>query len=349
MIDMAPDLSALASALRPAIGLPGHASDPLSLAQAQFARQRHRVGPLLYKVYSDPDEGNESAAKYVRDCYERNVRRHLRHRAATRKFSAWLAMRGHNSLVVKGWELGDALYDDAALRYSKDIDLLVGPEAMDDALAIAVENGFTIAGKQLPLGRRKAWLLKDRFKEIGVGDPELGVQIELHSRLLHYSPQGWCDPDPVAQDWPVLTNPNYVLYLVIHGASAHWERLKWLCDLALLAQRVNKDVKSEVASRARALGCEAALVAALCVVGQLWDEALVEDWLALTQIPLGDSRVCDHHALIMSRLNQRERPNFARRFLRHSNIVRDTPVFEKPQPIIRATIDTSIFWLASKL
>ncbi|VVT20545.1 nucleotidyltransferase family protein [Erythrobacter sp. EC-HK427] len=349
MTAIAPEIRLLAAHLRPALGLASEEAPPLTLAQAEWAMRRHRVGPLLHHALAGRADGDAAVGALLRGSYERNVRRQLRHRAATQRFTGWLAERGHNALVVKGWELGAALYGDAGLRYSKDIDLLIGAAAMQDALGIAAANGFLVSGKPAHQGMRKARLLIGRFKEIGVGDPDYGVQLELHSRLLVHPPPCWSDPEPGDNNWPSLSNPEYVLYLLIHGAWTYWDRLKWLADGAMLAQRVERELIPVVLANARLLHCEEAIVAGLRMVGDLWGEALVADWLAHSNVPADDALMQRHCAMIAERLGYDARTPFPQRLLRATGIRRNPPVFGTHPPRLRSTIDNALFWMASKL
>ena len=199
--------------------------------------------------------------------------------------------------------------------------------------------------------RRARWVLR-HHREIGVIDPAMQVQIELHSRLLDYPPQGWRDP-VIAADSSTsavsLADPDYVLYLILHGAMSGWKRLKWLCDLVIIAKKVSPEVRSVATQRSRALGCEPALVASLLAIADLWDADASEPWLAQTQTALDDPLVHGHLAAITRCLGLAGQPPFAERAMRHAGVLRDTPIFDSHPAPMRALGDRAALWLLARV
>jgi putative nucleotidyltransferase-like protein len=72
--------------------------------------------------------------------------------AVTEHLTATLEARGIPALVLKGGVLAQALYGDPTLRAYDDIDVLVAPEHLDGAVAVARPIGWTEGGPQAPLG-----------------------------------------------------------------------------------------------------------------------------------------------------------------------------------------------------
>jgi|GEM_PF-2461481 len=353
MLTASSELRQLAAALRPALGLQlaDDAPQP-GVELAQFAADRHRIGPLLHRAWSAWPDGEGDAIAYLEQVAARNARRELRQKAAARKFSELLDAAGIDWIEFKGWRLGEELYGESALRQSKDVDLLVEPGRVHGALELAAQHGYRIGGGTGASAMRKArWVLR-HHREVGIVDPTMSVQIELHSRLLGYPPDGWRDPEMGTGNGVhsvSLSDPDYVLYLIVHGALTGWKRLKWLCDLVKIAQRVTPQVRDAAIARSRELGCEAALVASLLAVAELWDEEIVADWLADTSTSPDDALVQGHLAAISRRLGLAGRPPFAERALRHAGILRDAPVFGRHPAPMRGLRDRAALWLLAKV
>lgn len=361
MLSASPQLRQLAAALRPALGsasnptlgLPGQGSvDWPAMELARFANDRHRIGPLLHRAWSAAPRLTSDANAFLGRVAARNARRELQQKAATRKFGELLDANGIGWIEFKGWRLGEELYGESALRQSKDVDILLPPHRVADALTLAANNGYCIGGKRDDFSLRKAlWTLR-HHREVGILDPDLQVQIEVHSRMLGYPPAGWHDPEigqTAGGGQLSINDPDYVLYLVIHGALTGWKRLKWLCDMVMLAQRISPDVRSAATARSRALGCEPALVASLLAVADLWDEQIVAPWLAETRTPAEDARVQGHLGAISRRLDLIAQPPFAERAMRHAGLIRDTAVFGRHPAPLRGLRDRAALWLLAKL
>jgi len=357
MFEASPQLRQLARALRPALGL-RHADDAPepSIALARFASDRHRVGPLLHRAWSPLADADDATTTYLERMAANNAKRELRQKAAARKFGALLDAQDIGWIEFKGWRLAEELYGESALRQSKDVDLLLAPGRVPDALELAGEHGYRIgkggAGQSASLAmRRSRWVLRHHH-EIGIVDPDMNVQIELHSRLLGYPPDGWHDPAPVAGNRAnavSLGDPDFVLYLIAHGALTGWKRLKWLCDLVMLIQRVSPEVRNAVIARARTLECESALVASLLAVAELWDKDCVASWRAETRTSPDNALVKGHLAAISRRLGLAGQPPYLERALRHAGILRDAPVFGRHPAPLRGLRDRAALWLLAKV
>jgi hypothetical protein len=143
-------------------------------------------------------------------------------------------------LALKGVVLSLQLYGDPALRYPRDIDLLVAPDEFAAAEALLIEAGYRRAGPTL--STRQTTLYRRWVKDAGFIHASSGIQVELHHRL---SDNPALIPCNFAELWrqredieiastPVATLPRRELglYLCMHGAGHCWEELQWLVDFA---------------------------------------------------------------------------------------------------------------------
>lgn len=141
-------------------------------------------------------------------------------------------------LAWKGPALGVAAYGDLSLRQCADLDLLVRPEQMNEAVA-----------ELSRLGYRENVDEDANTRNLERASPK--VMVDLHQMLVqpHFSlameaddllrgadsvhALGLCIPVPSAE--------KLLLLLCVHGSKHVWERLAWICDVALFI-RANPDL-----------------------------------------------------------------------------------------------------------
>jgi len=140
------------------------------------------------------------------------------------------AEHGIEVLPLKGPALGLALYGDAALRGSNDIDLLVHRDDFPRADALLLLRGFAALGGPSEHDRR---FLRD------------GLLIELHfelddPRFFPFNIDGiWSRSrraDFRGNPARAMSNGDLVLYLSAHGLKHGFSRLIWILDLARALQ-----------------------------------------------------------------------------------------------------------------
>jgi hypothetical protein len=189
---------------------------------------------------------------------------------------------GIPALALKGAALSLLLYDDPAFRGCGDIDLLVAPERLDEALALVREQGYTPAfPHHLDTEGRVCAEQFARRHDIVLLDPQ-GGSVELHWRLEPLGtllPFSWAELDaaamPVAPSCPELRTiglPHLLAYLAVHAMNTRWPPMKWLYDLHAVVERFG-DAALEPAYRiARSRDFEPLLDVALTLAGRLHGE-----------------------------------------------------------------------------
>jgi hypothetical protein len=143
-------------------------------------------------------------------------------------------------IVLKGGALGVAAYGDPSLRMFSDVDLLLAKEDLARGREFLMRMGY-----------RPCYDLR---QEPGLIDAEHALEfsnehtkVELHwslmSRHLRISfdlNAIWLSPGEVevaGSRIQVLAPEINFLFLCAHGAKHEWMRLRWLCDIAQLAER----------------------------------------------------------------------------------------------------------------
>ena len=247
---------------------------------ARLAIDGHRVAPRIAERASTLDMP-EAVRAALNDAVRRNALVTMTQMAETRRISAALKAIGVEVAVIKGWPLAERLHGRADGRHAGDLDLFVPEERVADS-RIALEGiGFEVAAHNAKFRRRLRGLDNPQLiracKDIEMTRRETGIQVELHWRLLNY--HAW----PVLVDRPgamvsrqtdagrllVPDDATNLLYLSVHGALHLWEHLKWLDDIARLAEIRGADLLAGDLEAARQTGVLRPVVFALSLAGRL--------------------------------------------------------------------------------
>lgn len=141
-------------------------------------------------------------------------------------------------LAWKGPALGVAAYGDLSLRQCADLDLLVRPAQMAEAV-----------GELLRLGYRENLDEDANTRNLERSSPK--VVVDLHQMLVqpHFSLAMKADDllhgatlvNALGLTIPVPSAEKLLLLLCVHGSKHVWERLAWICDVTLFI-RANPDL-----------------------------------------------------------------------------------------------------------
>ena len=121
---------------------------------------------------------------------------------------------GISAMVLKGPLLSLDLYEDAALRQSRDLDLLVPQEHIRDAEKLLEQTGWR-RGPDYPSLTPRQWQLTLKVEHhVGYVDPKSGCLLELHWRA------GWDTAEMTANRWArSLPDNTPRLYLSRDGSG----------------------------------------------------------------------------------------------------------------------------------
>lgn len=206
--------------------------------------KNHRVFPVLSAYFNKKTTGIPDYVRAELDTESRYNRfKMLSLAAEMSRISACLASGGIRSLVLKGPLLAQDLYGDLSKRTSKDLDILIPAAKLDKARSLLAELGYECEREQLP-NVLNGW--KWRHHHVSFVHPSHSLQIEIHWRLAPGPGR-----EPGFDDlWSrrrehsfgsgqvaYLGPEDQFLYLVHHGARHGWFRLRWLCDIDVLARR----------------------------------------------------------------------------------------------------------------
>lgn len=205
------------------------------------ASEWHHVAPLLYRSLKGraiPDGIRHALQRENRWVAERN----LQLVGALGDLLSAFEDEGITAVPLKGPALATLIYPVFSVRLSADLDFLVRAADLPRAHALLLERGYDSRADSLAEASDS---IEARLG-LEYWHPDDAVAVELHTGFLHVIHQWDLDPEAVWQRLetvelqgrpvPRLSTEDTLLYLCAHGAKHHYERLKWLCDVAELLQ-----------------------------------------------------------------------------------------------------------------
>ncbi|TFE22631.1 nucleotidyltransferase family protein [Cohnella luojiensis] len=206
--------------------------------------RHHRMSAIIYdrlkKVSPSWIPANVSKALY--HDYHKNIFQMLHLSGEVECICKLLAEHQIRSLLLKGPTLAVDLYGDISLRTSKDLDILVNINELDQVNKLLLEQGYIT--DDIVLSALNGW--KWRQHHITYFHPHKRIYLELHWRL-NPGPSKEPSFDELWErkkingltSYPVysLGEDDLFCYLVSHGARHGWFRLRWLADIDILMRR----------------------------------------------------------------------------------------------------------------
>ena len=168
---------------------------------------------------------------------------------------------GIPNLLLKGSALEILAYGRLGLKSAWDIDLVVPPASAMRARAVLEAAGFDLRVPACPTAEEfQRWTTLS--KECVFIGRDNDIIVELHWALVDgdLTPDlSVASPSQIVQAAPgvalrTLARDELIAYLVVHGASHGWSRLKWLADLNALLPQGDTVALEEVYRRSVALG-----------------------------------------------------------------------------------------------
>lgn len=171
------------------------------------------------------------------------ARQNLQYAAESLRIQQLFDEAGVPLLFVKGVTLAQLVYGSLALKHSWDIDVLVTPDAVPEALQLLATAGYHAFPPLPPITDRRyqRWIKFTREYVLFHGTNS--VHVEIHWRLVDnsYFLPGISARSPTRMvaisdgaGLRTLLDDDLFAYLCVHGASHGWSRLKWLADVGAL-------------------------------------------------------------------------------------------------------------------
>jgi len=190
---------------------------------------------------------------------------------------------GVRAVPLKGPVLAESLYGNVALRYFKDLDILIDPADLPKVKQLLTAVPYS-PGEE-PVGvQEAAWIRA--CHEYNFHRDDGAFRLEIHHRCLPRTlPYSRTLADLKEELEPVtaggrsvqtLSPESLLLFLCVHGGIHRWHRLKWICDVAELIGGRPIDWR-KVFSQAVAAGAERMLLLGLSLASGLMGAELPEE------------------------------------------------------------------------
>ena len=244
-VQATPELEVLLSCARRHVADPGAqrirelVTGPFDWRELARLAQRHKLRPLVFRnlqAVCPESLSRSSFADALRDYRDYRAR----NRSLTRELQQVFSLLEGNDVATvpfKGPTLGSLAYGDPDLRQFADLDILIQPRDIPRARELLLSLGYRPRGRQEPaLRQSRSWY------EYSLVRP--GVLLELHWSYgircvsLPRDPsavRGRAKPVCVEKaSIPTLCPEDAVVMLCAQGFKSHWDRLKFVVDLAEL-------------------------------------------------------------------------------------------------------------------
>jgi hypothetical protein len=217
--------------------------------------EHHRVYPSVYRTLNQLDNlfVPEHVLDVLRQTSQENTLNALRITGETVRIGSLLDSSNISAVVLKGAPLSWRLYGDIAARPYGDIDMLVKPDKLEQSVAILENEGYHKISEynsyNLTPRQLQIYLKRHEYSShLKYWNSEKRVFLEIHWKLSKYSnvlpfpTEGNIKKMVVAGNpMLVLSDDEWLLYLVLHGAGHKWQRLRWLFDVKNFIQQENID------------------------------------------------------------------------------------------------------------
>jgi hypothetical protein len=188
------------------------------------------------------------------------------------RIAAVFQRAGIAAVHLKGAPLSERLYGDASLRHSVDIDILVAPAVLAEAVAILRRLGFATDEHVPSQAGLKARLQRRAYHHCMLRN-HLNVLLELHWRLGTYSEthtDRLMAQASSTEGFGQLPRAVELAYLIAHGTNHYWARLKWLSDIKQSLLCTPPAALSEFPGECAAVGVQHAVEVTRCVLAEVF-------------------------------------------------------------------------------
>jgi len=240
------------------------AADVVDWASMRAAALRHGLIALLYRRLAAAGVPVVAADELdrLRALAVVNERRSLFMGGQLLRLIGLLAQAGVEALPYKGPVMAEALYGDAGLRQSVDLDLLVRPPDVERAMAALTAAGLRQASC---IGVSLERLLASEC-EVAFDGPDPSYAVDLHWRLgPRFAHASLAADDLFAHAVPstflgkglrVLSRVDLFVVLCVHGSHNHrWDEFELVAALGAWGAGASAQEWQALFERAAALGC----------------------------------------------------------------------------------------------
>lgn len=234
--------------------------------------QQHGILPLLYytlKTHTSDIISSEQLST-LKSSYTSIAQRNMLMSMELIHIMKLLESAGIEALALKGPTLAQLAYGDITLRQFSDLDILIKPNDLQEAISLLKAHNYTEA---YPLTTSQLNSFIRSSHEFTLFNHTNRIAVELHWRLTSEGFLVQVDKLDFFEDtcFVTLNHKNIqtvdleklLIYLAVHGAKHYWERLEWLVDIAYIVEKnLNLDWE-EIIKMSKKIGAEKILFSTL--------------------------------------------------------------------------------------
>ncbi len=229
-------------------------SKPFNWTRLIALSERHRLLPHLYKSIKELSSSTPiDIPSELKDKYILQTEHVLRLASEGVRISGLLDQSGISNILLKGPFLSEQIYGDIALRPSRDIDIIVHPENIEQTIVILLKEGYKMVYPDFSLSPKQKSFYQKHKNQMGLRNPSSRILIEVHWRLFSQTSLLPIPTDKVfaesheqiiaGKSIRVLSPAQKFEFLSLHGSIHQWFRLLWLRDISQILDKnlVNMD------------------------------------------------------------------------------------------------------------
>ena len=225
--------------------------------------ERHRVAPAIVEALQALGAALPGPVlEAIRAEARANGFAALAQRTESLRLAEMMEGAGITAVWLKGWPLAEQLYGAPGRRHSNDIDILVTAGERLGAVRCLAQAGYVATGEHRLRARLiELPVVEVECKDVAYVHPDTGLVVELHWRTNTFN--GWPDLSGLGESPTALPGADGIrvpgplgllVYLSGHGQQHLFGRLKWLLDIARLAEIRGPERMAEDLARAVAAG-----------------------------------------------------------------------------------------------
>ena len=241
---------------------------------------RHGVSPLLDDVLQNAEiDAPHSITQQLREQCKTRALKNLDHVGQLHRIIRRLRDENIPVMAYKGPVVGHVGYTKLGQRWFNDLDLLISPARILDARDVLREIGFTQVnlvgvpperlvedpifrwGGEFHFTKDSAIPVELRHQFVGKNADDQRTFYDLWDSRTSYTIAN--------KEIPALSPEDRMVVLLAHGTKHGWNRLSWICDIALLSQQaIDWD---DVLEKSEKYGWKNAILLGLAVTAEFTD------------------------------------------------------------------------------
>ena len=253
---------------------------PLVVRQAFF----HRVAPLVFrnlKLHAW-ESVPEAQAGQLTDGFMKNQGHMMFLTSELIRLVRALKTENIKAIALKGPALAASVYDNVAMRFSGDLDILVRRNDLPLALDVMRRCGYRVRlgnSEDKVSANQEAAIRRFHYHYI-LYHQDNGYTVELHFRLFGgklrwgaTTEEAFAESQTLViagQEILVLNDYENLSYLCLHGGKHAWSRLEWIVTMAEFLTRFDESDEVGLWERAEARGAGLAVLLGLTLARRLF-------------------------------------------------------------------------------